>query len=262
MVRGHRRVKAPVGIRGTTGNPVRIRDCPAAVIGNDRHHLANTWRGQALDAAASGKRWPVGHRRTRRSGLRRRRPKVRRPAIAAWATGPRRSGPRGTVARDRASPGSCRWLRTRRRSARQGAQMNRPRPPHRRIAARRPIALITTIIAVAALLAGCGNSSDSAGASTSAASGSSGAAPSAADNGSATSTPASELNAAAGLDAKGCITDFDPAADYYPVKSQIDYATNFTVEYEKSYQVLTVLQPTQGGSPESYVLVKCGAPVS
>ena len=138
--------------------------------------------------------------------------------------------------------------------------MNRPRPPHRRIAARRPIALITTIIAVAALLAGCGNSSDSAGASTSAASGSSGAASSAADNGSAASTPASELNAAAGLDAKGCITDFDPAADYYPVKSQIDYATNFTVEYDKSYQVLTVLQPTQGGSPESYVLVKCGAP--
>ena len=138
--------------------------------------------------------------------------------------------------------------------------MNRPRPPHRRIAARRPIALITTIIAVAALLAGCGNSSDSAGASTSAASGSSGAASSVADNGSAASTPASELNAAAGLDAKGCITTFDPAADYYPVKSQIDYATNFTVEYEKSYQVLTVLQPTQGGSPESYVLVKCGAP--
>jgi len=138
--------------------------------------------------------------------------------------------------------------------------MNRPRPPHRRIAARRPIALITTIIAVAALLAGCGNSSDSAGASTSAASGSSGAASSVADNGSAASTPASELNAAAGLDAKGCITDFDPTADYYPVKSQIDYATNFTVEYDKSYQVLTVLQPTQGGSAESYVLVKCGAP--
>ena len=138
--------------------------------------------------------------------------------------------------------------------------MNRPRPPHRRIAARRPIALNTTNNAVAALLAGCGNSSDSAGASTSAASGSSGAASSVADNGSAATTPASELNAAAGLDAKGCITDFDPAADYYPVKSQIDYATNFTVEYDKSYQVLTVLQPTQGGSAESYVLVKCGAP--
>jgi len=138
--------------------------------------------------------------------------------------------------------------------------MNRPRSPHRRVAARRPIALITTIAAVAALLAGCGNSSDSAGASTSASSGASGAESGVSDKGSPASTPASELNAAAGLDANGCITAFDPAADYYPVKSQIDYATNFTVEYDKSYQVLTVIQPTQGGSPESYVLVKCGAP--
>jgi len=138
--------------------------------------------------------------------------------------------------------------------------MNRDRSPHRRVAARRPLALITTITAVAALLAGCGNSSDSAGASTSASSGASGAESGVADGGSLASTPASELNAAAGLDANGCITAFDPAADYYPVKSQIDYATNFTVEYDKSYQVLTVIQPTQGGSPESYVLVKCGAP--
>jgi len=138
--------------------------------------------------------------------------------------------------------------------------MNRDRSPHRRVAARRPLALITTITAVAALLAGCGNSSDSAGASTSASSGASGAESGVADGGSLASTPASELNAAAGLDANGCITAFDPAADYYPVKSQINYATNFTVEYDKSYQVLTVIQPTQGGSPESYVLVKCGAP--
>jgi len=138
--------------------------------------------------------------------------------------------------------------------------MNRDRSPHRRVAARRPLALITTITAVAALLAGCGNSSDSAGASTSASSGASGAESGVADGGSLASTPASELNAAAGLDANGCITAFDPAADYYPVKSQIDYATNFTIEYDKSYQVLTVIQPTQGGSPESYVLVKCGAP--
>jgi len=138
--------------------------------------------------------------------------------------------------------------------------MNRDRSPHRRVAARRPLALITTITAVAALLAGCGNSSDSAGASTSASSGASGAESGVVDGGSLASTPASELNAAAGLDANGCITAFDPAADYYPVKSQIDYATNFTIEYDKSYQVLTVIQPTQGGSPESYVLVKCGAP--
>ncbi len=62
----------------------------------------------------------------------RRRPKVRRPAIAAWATGPRRSGPRGTVARDRAPRGSCRWLRTRHRTARQGATMIHPPSRSRR----------------------------------------------------------------------------------------------------------------------------------
>jgi len=62
------------------------------------------------------------------------------------------------------------------------------------------------------------------------------------------------------VDDKGCITDFDADTDYYPVKSTLEYATNFTLSYHKSYQVLTVVQPEQGGKPESYVLVKCGAP--
>lgn len=58
----------------------------------------------------------------------------------------------------------------------------------------------------------------------------------------------------------GCIDTFDPNTDYFPVKSTLKYARNFTVTYEKSYQVLTVKQPISGGTPESYVLVKCGAP--
>jgi len=132
--------------------------------------------------------------------------------------------------------------------------MNHARPHRRRVAA-----IAVPIALIAAVLAGCGDSASS-GTSTAAPSGSTGATTSLAGDGAAASTPVSELNAAAGLDANGCITTFDPAADYYPVKSQIDYATNFTVEYDKSYQVLTVLQPTQGGSPQSYVLVKCGAP--
>jgi iron complex transport system substrate-binding protein len=132
--------------------------------------------------------------------------------------------------------------------------MNHARPHRRRVAA-----IAVPIALIAAVLAGCGDSASS-GTSTAAPSGSTGATTSLAGDGAAASTPASELNAAAGLDANGCITTFDPAADYYPVKSQIDYATNFTVEYDNSYQVLTVLQPTQGGSPQSYVLVKCGAP--
>ncbi|MFC5993318.1 ABC transporter substrate-binding protein [Pseudonocardia hispaniensis] len=64
----------------------------------------------------------------------------------------------------------------------------------------------------------------------------------------------------AGAAAAGCISDFDPAADYFPVKSRIEHATNFSLRYERSYQVLTVNQPYPGGASESYVLLKCGAP--
>ncbi|WP_415949191.1 ABC transporter substrate-binding protein [Streptomyces sp. KLOTTS4A1] len=59
---------------------------------------------------------------------------------------------------------------------------------------------------------------------------------------------------------KGCIKDFDPAKDYFPVKSTVKHAKNFSLRYEKSYQVLTVKEPFPKGKPESYVLVKCGAP--
>ncbi|QDP95509.1 ABC transporter substrate-binding protein [Microlunatus elymi] len=60
--------------------------------------------------------------------------------------------------------------------------------------------------------------------------------------------------------APGCITDFNPNTDYFPVKQKLEYAENFSLSYHKSYQVLTVKQPEVGGKPESYVLVKCGAP--
>ncbi|MGC5161245.1 ABC transporter substrate-binding protein [Rhodococcus sp. DT1] len=62
------------------------------------------------------------------------------------------------------------------------------------------------------------------------------------------------------IDARGCITDFDANTDYFPDKSTLSDAKNFTLEYHDSYQVLTVNQPHPGGAPESYVLVKCGAP--
>lgn len=57
-----------------------------------------------------------------------------------------------------------------------------------------------------------------------------------------------------------CVADFDPDADYFPDKSTVTDATNFTLTYHRSYQVLTVKQPYPNGSPESYVLVRCGAP--
>lgn len=60
--------------------------------------------------------------------------------------------------------------------------------------------------------------------------------------------------------ARQCITDFDPAVDYFPDKSTVLDATNFTLDYHRSYQVLTVRQPYPDGPPTSYVLVRCGAP--
>ncbi|MDQ1293702.1 MAG: cobalamin transport system substrate-binding protein [Actinomycetota bacterium] len=58
----------------------------------------------------------------------------------------------------------------------------------------------------------------------------------------------------------GCITDFDENTDYFPDKVRIQDAVGFSVEYHRSYKVVTVKEPTQGGSPETYVLVRCGAP--
>jgi iron complex transport system substrate-binding protein len=60
--------------------------------------------------------------------------------------------------------------------------------------------------------------------------------------------------------ARDCIADFRPGTDYFPDKSTVLDATNFTLSYHDSYQVLTVKQPYPHGRPESYVLVRCGAP--
>jgi iron complex transport system substrate-binding protein len=67
-------------------------------------------------------------------------------------------------------------------------------------------------------------------------------------------------SAAAAADARGCVTKFDPNTDYFPVKSTFQDATNVTISYHRSYEVLTVKEPYPGGKPASYVLVRCGAP--
>ena len=77
---------------------------------------------------------------------------------------------------------------------------------------------------------------------------------------SATSSAAAPSTSGALLGSNGCIKDFDPKADYFPDKQTLDYATNFTLSYHKSYEILTVKQPYQGAKPESYVLLRCGAP--
>lgn len=58
----------------------------------------------------------------------------------------------------------------------------------------------------------------------------------------------------------GCIQSFDATADYFPDKVAIEDAVNFTVEYRRSYKVVTVKEASPGGPPERYVLAPCGAP--
>lgn len=111
------------------------------------------------------------------------------------------------------------------------------RRPRRHLLRATPLAALAA--AAALLLSACGSGS----------------------TGSASSTTASvPSSGAAGLDASGCITDYQPGVDYYPVKSTLEHAKNFTISYHDSYQVLTVEQPVEGGSPVSAVLVHCGAP--
>ncbi|MCF8569062.1 ABC transporter substrate-binding protein [Gordonia sp. HY002] len=63
----------------------------------------------------------------------------------------------------------------------------------------------------------------------------------------------------AGAD-RDCITEFDANTDYFPNKSTITDASGLSIEYHKSYQVMTVKEPMAGAAPVSYVLVRCGAP--
>lgn len=58
----------------------------------------------------------------------------------------------------------------------------------------------------------------------------------------------------------GCITDFDPDTDYFADKAELTHAENLTIEYHRSYKVLTVKEPAPGQPPAHYVLVQCGAP--
>ena len=68
------------------------------------------------------------------------------------------------------------------------------------------------------------------------------------------------LVAAANL-TRQCVERFDPSIDYFPDKVALEDATNFTVEYRRSYKVITLNEAFAGGPPERYVLVQCGAAV-
>jgi iron complex transport system substrate-binding protein len=57
----------------------------------------------------------------------------------------------------------------------------------------------------------------------------------------------------------GCIDKYEPSLDYFPHKTTLEFATHFSVEYHRSYKVLTVRNPAEG-TTEKYVLLQCGAP--
>lgn len=58
----------------------------------------------------------------------------------------------------------------------------------------------------------------------------------------------------------GCVDRFRDGTDYFPHKTVIENARNFSVEYRNSYKVVTVSHAYAGGPPERYVLVQCGTP--
>ncbi len=59
---------------------------------------------------------------------------------------------------------------------------------------------------------------------------------------------------------RGCVEKFDAAADYFPEKAAIEDAAIFSVEYRRSYKVITVKDVSDRGSGDRYVLAQCGTP--
>jgi iron complex transport system substrate-binding protein len=58
-----------------------------------------------------------------------------------------------------------------------------------------------------------------------------------------------------------CVTDYDPNVDYFPEKSEVEYASNLAIEYFNNYKRLTVSSPWTGAAePFTYILVQCGTP--
>jgi len=60
-----------------------------------------------------------------------------------------------------------------------------------------------------------------------------------------------------------CVSDYDESVDYFPDKTELDYAVGFSVDYFNHYKVVTVSAPFPGAAADDafqYVLVQCGTP--
>ena len=59
----------------------------------------------------------------------------------------------------------------------------------------------------------------------------------------------------------GDVVDYDPSADYFPVRIEIRHAGGFTVEYHRHFKVVRVLNPWKGATETfTYVLTQRGTP--
>lgn len=60
---------------------------------------------------------------------------------------------------------------------------------------------------------------------------------------------------------KSCVQDYNSNTDYFPQKSNIKYASGFSVEYKNNYKIVTVNNPWKDADTAfKYVLVECGTP--
>src|SRR5690606_7531611 len=61
--------------------------------------------------------------------------------------------------------------------------------------------------------------------------------------------------------ADSCVETYDESVDYFPDKTEVEYAAGFEVEYFNNYKVINVLQPWRDADVTfTYVLVQCGTP--
>jgi iron complex transport system substrate-binding protein len=59
---------------------------------------------------------------------------------------------------------------------------------------------------------------------------------------------------------RSCVQTFDATEDYFPDKARVEDASNFDVEYYRSYKLVTVREVGPDRVAERYVLVQCGTP--
>ncbi len=129
-------------------------------------------------------------------------------------------------------------------------------PSYRRALARWTVGIAAVVVAIA--FVACGDDSD--------------------DEATATSTPApSEPTATATAEAtattpaaeapttnitEGCVESYDSEIDYFPDKITVEEATDFEIQYENNYKVLTVRTDLkfEGMAPQVVVMVQCGTP--